>query len=77
MQFLVQWYQLLEMQFIVQLAVSRRAVSSTVVSADMQFLVVVSNRITVSSTVVLADKQFLAEWYQLSEMQFIVQLAVS
>jgi len=27
------------MQFIVQLAVSRRAVSSTVVSADMQFLV--------------------------------------
>jgi len=53
MQFLVEWYQLLEMKFIVQLAVSRRAVSSTVVSADMQFLVVVSTEL-----------QFLVQWYQ-------------
>jgi len=45
MQFLVEWYQLSEMQSIVQLAVSRRAVSSTVVSADMQFLVVVSTEL--------------------------------
>jgi len=53
MQFLVEWYQLSEVQFIVQLAVSRRAVSSTVVSADMQFLVVVSTEL-----------QVLVQWYQ-------------
>jgi len=53
MQFLVEWYQLSEMQFIVQLAVSRRAVSRTVVSADLQFLVVVSTEL-----------QFLVQWYQ-------------
>jgi len=40
MQFIVEWYQLSEMEFIVQLAVSRQAVSIRVVSADMQFLVV-------------------------------------
>jgi len=48
MQFLVEWYQLPEMQFIVQLSVSRRTVSSTVVSADMQFLVVVSTELQYS-----------------------------
>jgi len=53
MQFPVEWYQSSEMQFIVQLAVSRRAVTSTVVSADMQFLVVVSTELL-----------FLVQWYQ-------------
>jgi hypothetical protein len=82
LQFLIQWYQVTDTEFIVKLSVSRLVFSSTVVSADIQFLVewyqltdmpfTVEFQLTDVQPVVeryhLGNLQLLLEWCQLTDM---------